>query len=177
VDKKAVADVMLAFIVAPALFACLPAIVGRRRSATDLHGLVFTHFVFLMPATFGVIAWFAAWRLQLAHGSASQPAAIVVGVLFCAESLLLCVIFSIGAAMSGSLGPDRPEHPFRFACSRFWSWTYGLALLNIPLALVVTVIVWWLGSPWKGTARWQCRLNCRVRLLRMRPGIVEEADQ
>jgi hypothetical protein len=136
----AFAEVVLAVMFAPVLLAWLPAVAGHGRSETDLYRIAFSYCMFLVPPVIGVCAWFAAWRLHLASGHAGQPAAIAVGVVFTAQSLLLFYLLALGAAMSGSRGTERPKHPYRFSYRCFCSWAYAVVFLSIPLALTVTVV-------------------------------------
>jgi hypothetical protein len=136
----AFAEAVLAVMFAPVLLAWLPAAASHGRSETDLYRLAFSYCMCLMPPVIGVCAWFAAWRLHLASGHAGQPAAIAVGVAFAAESLLLFYFLAIGAAMNGSRGSERPKHPYRLPYRCFCSWAYAVVFLNVPLALIVTVV-------------------------------------
>ena len=137
---KAWAEVAGAVAVAPLLVGWLPALGHRKRPASDLYSLVFGYWMVLMPLINGACAWFAAWRLHLAHGAAAEPAAIAVGVLFGVLPLFMIYMFALGAAMGGESQADTPpKHPYRYACVMFCSWAYATYLLSIPLAVIVTI--------------------------------------
>jgi hypothetical protein len=137
----AVAEVVLAVPLAPLLVALVPAARSGRRNATELYREAFTSTFTLMPVAIAAWAWFAAWRLHVApSGHAGQPVAIVIGVLFGVQTLAIFYFFTIGAAMTGSQGTDRPPRPRRRAFRLSCSWSYAALLLNLPLALIVAVI-------------------------------------
>jgi hypothetical protein len=137
----AAAEVVLAVLLAPVLLGCVPAAVAVGRSATDLHRLTFLCSFSLMPVAIGALAWFAAWRLPVApSGPAGQPVAIVIGVLFAVQSLVVFYFLAVGAAMGGALGKEPPVHPRWFAYRGFCSCSYAVLLLNLPLALIVAII-------------------------------------
>jgi len=137
---KAWAEVAGAVAVAPLLVGWLPALGHRKRPASDLYALVFGYWMVLMPLINGACAWFAAWRLHLAHGTATEPAAIAVGVLFAGQTVLMYSLLALGAAMGGESQERTPaKHPYRYACAMFCNWAYATYLLSIPLAVIVTV--------------------------------------
>ena len=137
----AAAEVVLAVLLAPVLLGLVPAVAAGRRSVTDLYRLAFACSFALMPVACGALAWFAVWRLVAPSGLASQSAAILIGVLFGVQSLVMFYVLSIGAAMSGALGEEPPAHPRWFAYRSFCSWSCAVLLLSLPLALIVAVIM------------------------------------
>ena len=136
----ALAEVACAVAFAPLVLGWLPAVGRRKRSATDLYRRTFGYCMVLMPLVIAACAWFGSWRMHLAHGAASQPVAIVVGVLFGVQTVSMFYLFAMGAAMTGEQGDKPPRHPFRFAWTMFCSVAYAAYLLSTPLALIVTVI-------------------------------------
>jgi len=127
--------------VAPPLVGWLSAVGRRQRTASDLYAQAFQNYMILMPMLIGACAWLGAWRLHLAHGAAGQPVAIIVGVLFGAQTFIWLPMFAFGAGMGAEPQEHKPpEHPYRVACAAFCQWAYAAYLLSIPLALVVTII-------------------------------------
>jgi hypothetical protein len=57
------AEVACAVAFAPLVLGWLPAVGGRRRSATDLYLQAFVYCMVLMPLVTAACAWFATWRL------------------------------------------------------------------------------------------------------------------
>jgi hypothetical protein len=138
---QALGVVVLAALVAPLLLGWIPAVAGLRRSETDVYRRTFACSMIAMPLVLGACAWFGCWKVPLASGPANQPVAITVGVLFTVQSLFWFYWpLSMGAAMSGSRGERRPEHPFLFPYRCFYNWAYTDILFSIPLALLVAVI-------------------------------------
>jgi hypothetical protein len=134
------AEVACAVAFAPPMLGWLPAVGRRKRSATDLYRLTFGYCMILMTLVTAACAWFGSWRLHLAHGAASQPVAIVVGILFGLQTVIMFYLFAVGAAMNGAQGTKPPEHPFRFTWTMFCNLAYVTYLVSTPLALIVTVI-------------------------------------
>jgi len=140
---EAWAEVAGVVAVAPLLVGWLPAVGHRKRSASDLYLLVYGYWMALMPVINGACAWFAAWRLHLAHGSATEPAAIVAGVLFAGQTVPMFYLLALGAAMGGeSQGHTPVKRPFRYACAMFYNWAFAAYLLSIPFAMIVTAAGW-----------------------------------
>jgi hypothetical protein len=135
---EALGAVVLAALAAPLLLGGIAAVAVRRRSSTDAYRLIFAWSMIVTPPFLGACAWFGCWRVPLASGPANQPVAIAVGVLLAAQSLVWFYWpLSMGAAMSGSRGENRPAFLFSYRCYR--SWAYVDIALCVPLALLVAI--------------------------------------
>jgi hypothetical protein len=138
---EALGAAVVVALAAPLLLGWIPAVTGYKRSETDVYLWTFTCCMISMPLALGACAWFACLRVPFASGHANEPVAILVAVIFAVQSLFWFYWpLSIGTAMSGSRGKERPEHPFLFPYRCFYNWAYSDILFSIPLALFVATI-------------------------------------
>jgi hypothetical protein len=137
---SALCQLALAIAFAPALIVCLAFTPPRRGPGkNDMNGRLAQCCVYSVPPVIGAWALFLAWRLHMPWG---PRGAIVVGILFGVESLLLAFVVAVSFAFGNPNpeGREPPDRPLIFYIGSFCIFASMLIMFSLPLALIVAVV-------------------------------------
>jgi hypothetical protein len=134
--------VLMAFF-APALVVCLASGWPRRgTSRRDIYLRLSVWCAITFPPVIGLWAWLLAWLLHMPPpGPLGQVSAIVIGIAFLAQSLLLLYPVVLAGAFGGAAVDASPAaRPLVFFLSEFTVNAMAFIFYSLPLAVIVAVI-------------------------------------